>query len=79
MKSNRMIPFLLTCIMVLWSVAAQAQCAMCKGSVQESEYAKSINDGVNYLLAAPIILVGAIILLWIKNKDKFMGGEQAAS
>lgn len=56
----------------MWvSLLSQAQCAMCKGSVQTSQYAKSINDGIEYMLCIPIVLVAAIALLWIKNKDKF--------
>ncbi len=71
MLIRKYIPFVLTLLLVGISLLSQAQCAMCKGSVQTSQYAKSINDGIEYLLLAPIVLVAAIIFLWIKNKDKF--------
>jgi len=48
---------------------------MCKGTVQTSQYAKSINNGIEYLLLAPILLVGVIIFLWVKNKEKFQTKE----
>ncbi len=63
--------YFLTIVLLSVSLFSQAQCAMCKGSVQTSQYAKSINNGIEYLLMAPVIFVLAIIFLWIKNKDKF--------
>lgn len=71
MQIRKYIPILLSVLFIFFSTFSQAQCAMCKGSVQTSQYAKSINDGIEYLLLAPVILVAAIIFLWIKNKDKF--------
>lgn len=71
MRIRNYINFLLALFLVCISLLSQAQCAMCKGSVQTSQYAKSINVGIEYLLLAPIILVAAIIIVWIKNKDKF--------
>ena len=64
-------PFFFTLLFVIVSFTMQAQCAMCKGSVQTSQYAKSINGGIEYLLCAPIVLVAGIIIIWIKNKDDF--------
>lgn len=75
MQIRKYIPIFFTLFFVIISLTSQAQCAMCKGSVQTSQYAKSINGGIEYLLAAPIILVGVIIFLWIKNKDKFQTKE----
>ena len=75
MQIRKHIPFLFTILLVSISFLSQAQCAMCKGSVQTSQYAKSINGGIEYLLAAPIVLVAVIIFLWIKNKDKFQTKE----
>ena len=75
MNFRKYIPFFLAVLFVSISFISQAQCAMCKGSVQTSQYAKSINGGIEYLLMAPIVLVIAIIFLWIKNKDKFQAKE----
>lgn len=71
MQIRKFRPFIFTMILIGISFVAEAQCAMCKGSVQKSQYAKSINDGIEYLLMAPIILVAVIAFIWIKNKDKF--------
>ncbi|MFN8260209.1 MAG: hypothetical protein U0X41_04630 [Chitinophagales bacterium] len=71
MQIRKYISFLLTVSFVAFSYLSQAQCAMCKGTVQTSEYAKSINRGIEYMLFAPILFVAAIAFLWIKNKDKF--------
>lgn len=68
---KRISSILLTLFLISHTFWANAQCAMCKGSVQTSEYAKSINHGIEYLLLAPVVLVGAIVFLWMKNKDKF--------
>ncbi|HOY42029.1 MAG TPA: hypothetical protein PLX60_09215 [Chitinophagales bacterium] len=71
MQFSKYISFLLTVFFVSVSLFTQAQCAMCKGSVQTSQYAKSINNGIEYMLFAPIFLVAVIALIWIKNKDNF--------
>jgi len=52
-----------------------AQCAMCKGTVQTSDYAKSINLGIEYMLIVPIVLISLIAYLWMKNKNKFLSKE----
>ena len=75
MQIRKYIPFVLTVLLVSISFLADAQCAMCKGTVQTSQYARSINQGIEYLLMAPIILVAIIVFLWVKNKDKFQAKE----
>lgn len=75
MKFKRFSVLIITLLISAISFTAQAQCAMCKGSVQTSSYAKSINHGIEYLLLAPIILVSAILIMWWKNKDKFVSKE----
>lgn len=44
---------------------------MCKGTVQTSAYAKSINEGIKYLLAVPLVLVSSIVIYWMRNKEDF--------
>jgi hypothetical protein len=75
MQIRKYIPFIFTILLLSISILSQAQCAMCKGTVQTSQYAKSINNGIEYLLMAPILLVGIIIFLWVKNKEKFQTKE----
>ena len=71
MQFSKYISILLTVLFIGISFLSNAQCAMCKGSVQTSQYAKSINNGIEYMLFAPIFLVAVIALIWIKNKDNF--------
>ena len=75
MQIRKYIPFIFTILLLSISILSQAQCAMCKGTVQTSKYAKSINNGIEYLLMAPILLVGVIVFLWVKNKEKFQTKE----
>ncbi|MFK7001889.1 hypothetical protein [Flavobacterium oreochromis] len=45
----------------LLPIASQAQCAMCRASLESTgnvEQAEAINDGIVYLMAIPYILVG---------------------
>jgi len=75
MQARKYIPLFVIVLLVSCSSAALGQCAMCKGTVQTSAYAKSINQGIEYMLLAPILLVAAVAFLWIKNKDKFQTKE----
>jgi hypothetical protein len=76
MKWKRFIPFLLTLVFILFiCINADAQCAMCKTSAEKSAYAKSLNRGIEYLLLAPFVILGTVLIIWIKNKDKFAGKQ----
>jgi hypothetical protein len=44
---------------------------MCAATSAKSQYAKSLNQGILYLLFAPVFILGGVLLLWLKNKDKF--------
>lgn len=50
---------------------AQAQCAMCRATAENSEYSAGINTGVLYLLAFPVIVIVGGGLFWYYNKNKF--------
>ena len=71
MKLKGYLAIFFTIVSLVISFNTQAQCAMCKGSVQTSDYAKSINHGIEYLLGVPVVLVAGVIFFWIKNKDDF--------
>jgi len=50
-----------------------AQCAMCRAVLESEEgqgTAKSINDGIVYLMAIPYILVGGAIFLVYRKYNK---------
>nr|MBP9849714.1 hypothetical protein [Flavobacterium sp.] len=47
----------------LMPFASQAQCAMCRASLESSgevTQAQAVNDGIVYLMAIPYILVGIV-------------------
>jgi hypothetical protein len=71
MKLSRMLPFLFITIFLLVCLSVDAQCAMCKTSAEQSGYAAKLNTGIFYLLFAPVVVLGGVLLFWIKNKDKF--------
>jgi hypothetical protein len=60
-------------MLLLASVASQAQCAMCR-AVLESEadtsIAEGVNNGIVYLMAIPYILVGGIAFFLYKKYAK---------
>lgn len=44
-------------------IAANAQCAMCRASLEstgDSKQAEAVNDGIVYLMAIPYVLVGVL-------------------
>ena len=52
-------------VLVLLPVFADAQCAMCKASVESSQgqknsVANNLNSGILYLMAMPYLLIGFI-------------------
>ena len=72
MFTRRYLPFILTFFfMMVFVVNADAQCAMCAATASKSQYAKSLNQGILYLLFAPVFILGGVLLLWFFNKDKF--------
>ena len=47
----------------LFSVATQAQCAMCRASLESegnTTKAEAVNDGIVYLMVIPYVLVGVV-------------------
>ncbi|HTD98686.1 MAG TPA: hypothetical protein VK668_05345 [Mucilaginibacter sp.] len=58
--------------MVLGTVPAKAQCAMCTTAVESNNKSGSktthgLNNGIMYLLAAPYLAVAAVGLIWYKK------------
>ena len=72
MNLKKYIPAFLTLfIMIVFVFNADAQCAMCAATAEKSEFAISLNKGILYLLGAPVVILGGVLLIWMKNKDKF--------
>ncbi len=67
--SKRSFSILLIFILI-FSVSAEAQCAMCRAVLENEEgqnAAKGINDGIVYLMLIPYILIGGIgYIIWLK-------------
>jgi hypothetical protein len=67
---------LLALFLSLHAVPMQAQCPMCKTSLESNRkqaglnktYGRGINNGILYLLAAPYLLVGTVGYFWWKNQ-----------
>lgn len=66
----------LVLFLVLTSVAVQAQCAMCRATLENNVsqgnigIAAGINFGILYLLAAPYLAFGVIWYFWYKSSKK---------
>lgn len=67
--------FLIGISIFLLGISANAQCAMCRASLQGDENmakAEAVNDGIVYLMIIPYVLIGAIgyyIFRMYKKKD----------
>lgn len=75
MKISKYIPLFLSLIFIFLAFSSQAQCPMCRATAEKSEYAKSLNTGILYLLFAPVIILGTVLIIWIRNKDSFSAKE----
>lgn len=62
--------FLILILLLLFSLSAEAQCAMCRAVLESEEgqtTAEGVNDGIVYLMAIPYILVAGIgFLIYMK-------------
>jgi len=55
--------YILFIIILVFTVSAEAQCAMCRAVLESEEgqnAAKGINDGIIYLMLIPYILIGGL-------------------
>jgi hypothetical protein len=56
----------------------QAQCAMCKATVEKGESTKApieqrtkgLNNGILYMMSIPYIMAGVIAFFWYRNSKK---------
>ncbi|MEN9959014.1 MAG: hypothetical protein RLZZ474_1258 [Bacteroidota bacterium] len=67
---------ILICLLLLIQLDVDAQCAMCRTTVEStisngrSNIATGLNTGILYLLTAPYLLVGAVAWLWFKQSKQ---------
>jgi len=73
MKTKLFLAFILT----LCFIAVEAQCPMCRMSVESNmqngsgqSIGSTINTGILYMLAMPYLLVGTLGYIWYKSKRK---------
>lgn len=62
---------LLLFALLLFPIASEAQCAMCRAALQSSEngiQAQAVNDGIVYLMVIPYVLVGVIGFVVYKSR-----------
>lgn len=60
-------------IFLLWTIDADAQCAMCRAvleSQDDDSTAKGINNGIMYLMVFPYLLAGGIGVAIYRNRKK---------
>ena len=73
--------FSLTLLLCFVGVSAQAQCAMCRSSVESSnaqnnsddnlaKFGAGLNKGILYLMAIPYVLAGTVGFLWYRSNRK---------
>lgn len=68
--------FLLIIVMLLlFVIASQAQCAMCKSVVESNlengdTIGSGLNNGILYLMAMPYISLSLIAFFWVRHNRK---------
>lgn len=58
-------------LVLLWSIDADAQCAMCKAaneSALDEDSGIGINEGILYLMGIPYILLGVLAYLFFRKQ-----------
>jgi hypothetical protein len=74
MKNKLFFFFFLFCIMMLFTLAASAQCSICTRTAQQlgDKPAETLNAGILYLAAAPLTICGILgYRWWKKNSSEF--------
>lgn len=69
--------FSLAALVTFTDIAASAQCALCRSSVESnradeklSKFGNGLNKGILFLMAVPYVLVGTVGFLWYRNSRK---------
>jgi hypothetical protein len=76
MKNRKVITVLFVICSLLFGMSSQAQCAMCRASLEstgDTSQAQAVNDGIVYLMIIPYVLVAligfAIYKMFQKKKE----------
>jgi len=82
MKKYHIILFILL-VLVLIPTLTEAQCAMCKASVESSQgqknsVAANLNTGILYLMAVPYLLIAFIFRKQIVSLWRSLRGKEVA-
>ncbi len=67
--------YLIAFVLLLIPFVSQAQCPMCRLTAEGSDYAKSLNSGILYLLLFPVTVFLGGGLLWYFNRKKFAASD----
>ena len=66
--------YLIGVLLSLVGYSGVAQCAMCKATAEQSNYASGINEGILYLMPLPALLIATIgVILYVNYKKKLKG------
>ena len=71
MKNTKyiLVTMLLLIIAIILPLDAEAQCAMCKATAEQSDQV-GLNLGILYLFLMPYTIVGTIAFFWWRNRKK---------
>ena len=75
MRNSILILFFIIAVLIL-APSAEAQCPMCKTSVESAmkdknnTKGKGLNTGILYLLSVPYLAVGVVGVVWYINSKK---------
>lgn len=65
--------YIVLAILLVWSLPAEAQCAMCRAVLESEEggqAAKGVNNGIIYLMVFPYLLIGGIGYVIYRTRQK---------
>jgi hypothetical protein len=77
--------FLLTIILLLVTLFADAQCAMCRATLENNVsqgnpgIAAGINFGILYLLVTPYLAILCLFLFWWRSSKRTLNNEPTQS
>jgi hypothetical protein len=80
-----MMRFLLTIILLLFTIIADAQCAMCRATLENNVsqgnpgIAAGINFGILYLLVTPYLAILCLFLFWWRSSKRTLNNEPTQS
>lgn len=77
MMNDKMKKIYFAAVVMLLTVSANAQCAMCRAALENSDGSikgEAVNDGIVYLMVFPYLLVGIVGYAVYRLKKKKIAG-----